>query len=213
MSYYRLKRNFENLEKYCFDGIGDYGIPELAPTQMDDMCEFIPFNHALSLKAESNLGIHFFIDDYQFTRVWTKIDRYLSVFMRFKCILTPDFSIYADMPKALQVYNHYRKHWIGAYLQRYGIPVIPTISWSDEKSFEWCFIGEPSGACVAVSSVGCLNDVASLRRFTQGFNEMKRQLEPEKILFWGDIPNECQGNIFKMSTFQDKFQKLTRNGR
>lgn len=53
----------------------------------------------------------------------------------------------------MKIYNHYRKHWLGAYWQDNGITVIPTISWSDKESFGWCFDGELVGGTVAVSSV------------------------------------------------------------
>lgn len=82
---------------------------------------------------QNNCGVHFFLDDYQFQRLWNTPDRYIESLQKFSCVLSPDFSLYTDYPTALQIYNHYRKHWIGAYLQLYGIEVIPTICWSDEK--------------------------------------------------------------------------------
>ena len=50
-----------------------------------------------------------------------------------------------NSPFAMQIYNQYRKHWLAAYWQLNGITVYPTISWSDENSYEWCFDGEPRG--------------------------------------------------------------------
>ena len=52
----------------------------------------------------------------------------------FRYVLSPDFSTYTEFPKAIQIYNHYRKHWVGAYLQEAGVNVIPTISLSTEDS-------------------------------------------------------------------------------
>lgn len=49
-------------------------------------------------------------------------------------------------------------------MQMYGIDVIPTISWSDRESFEWCFDGEPVDGAVAVSSVGVMNSKERKRR-------------------------------------------------
>lgn len=89
--------------------------------------------------------MHFFLDDCQFNRCWNNPDRYVEILKRFKCVLSSDFSLFTDFPKALQIYNHYRKHWLGAYWQMHGIEVIPTLCWSDEESFAWCFDGEPVG--------------------------------------------------------------------
>ena len=148
---YRQGRNYENLNKCIFDGTGTYGIPPIQPEHCT-VEGFIGFNYAKSCKLPYNKGVHFFIDDYQFTRCWANPDAYIDLLSNFKAVCTPDFSTYTDFPRAVQIYNHYRKHWLGAYWQQNGITVIPTISWADRDSFAWCFDGEPVGGVVAVSS-------------------------------------------------------------
>ena len=96
---------------------------------------------------------------------------------------------------AVQIYNHWRKHLLGAYWQRLGMTVIPSICWSDESSFAWCFDGEPVGGTVAVSSVGAQKSPAARKLFLCGYREMLRRLKPEKILFFGDVPDGCEGNL------------------
>ena len=96
-------------------GEGEYDIPIIEPTTITET-DFIGFNEVMSSK-KSDCGVHFFLDDYQFQRLWNTPDKYIAMLKRFNCVLSPDFSLYADYPKALQIYNHYRKHWIGAYLQ------------------------------------------------------------------------------------------------
>lgn len=209
---YKTRRNYENINKAVYNGIGQFGIPQLKPTHCD-ITEWVGFNYAMSCKDPEGKGIHFFLDDYQFVRVWNRIDDYMSVFERFGCVMTPDFSTYTDYPKALQIYNHYRKHWIGAYLQDSGIDVIPTISWSDRESFEWCFDGEPVGGSVAVSSVGCLHSKAKRELFLDGYAEMMRRLRPDKVFFYGRVPDECEGNIVRIGTFQEKFEEVDGDGR
>ena len=95
----------------------------------------------------------------------------------------------------------------------YGIKVIPTISWSDESSFEWCFDGEPVGGIVAVSSVGTQNNKTAKELFLNGYNEMMKRLEPETVIFYGTIPQECYGNIIKVKAFQEKFKEAKIYGR
>ena len=151
--------------------------------------------------------MHFFLDDYQFTRVWTEPDRYIPMLQRFKYVLTPDFSLYTDFPKPLQIYNHYRKHWIGAYWQMHGINVIPTICWSDQKSFEWCFDGEPTQSVVAVSSVGTQNNKEKKRCFLDGYHEMVERLQPTQIIFYGRVPDECKKNIIHIKQFSEKWHE------
>lgn len=212
MSNYRNSRSYENLERRIFNGIGKYGIPQLKPTQVDDWCEFIGFNYAAQCKYRQDKGIHFFLDDYQFNRLWTSIDRYVPILSQFKYVMTPDFSMYTDFPKAIQIYNHYRKHWSGAYLQEAGVHVIPTITWSTPDSYEWCFDGEPTGSTVAISSVGCMNNSMCKELFLEGYREMIKRLCPNKIIFYGKVPSECTGNIIRIRSFQDKFEEAVCDG-
>ena len=207
---YRLQRNYENLNRAIYDGMGRYGIPEILPEYYAGVDNWISFNYAATCEEPEIHGIHFFVDDYQFLRLWTSPDTYLNRLARFQAVCSPDFSTYTDFPPAVQIFNHYRKHWLAAYWQEHGIKVIPTISWSDESSFEWCFDGEPRGGVVAVSSVGTQLRAASRTLFMQGYNEMLKRLEPREIVFYGDIPEGCAGRIIHVEAFQNKFRKLNR---
>ena len=203
---YRAMRNYENIQRMKFDGVGEYGIPEIKPTQFD-CADFIGFNYAKGAREPENKAVHFFLDDYQFNRVWNDPDRYIDLFRRFRYVLTPDFSLYTDFPKALQIYNHYRKHWLGAYWQLNGINVIPTVCWSDKESFEWCFDGEPTQSVVGVSSVGTQKSKDTKRKFLDGYFEMVDRLQPTQIIFYGNVPEECNGNIVRVKQFTDKWNE------
>ena len=185
---YRQTRNaYENCNRCIFEGVGEYGIPCVKPENINPS-NFIGFNYVKGCKEPHNLGVHFFIDDYQFSRVWTDPDAYIEKLAQFKCVCTPDFSLYRDFPKAIQLYNHYRKCWLGAYWQQNGITVIPTVTWSDEMSFEWCFDGVPHNSMIAVSSVGTQVDKEAKRLFEIGYNKMLEVLEPASIYFYGCVP-------------------------
>lgn len=203
---YKERRNYENAQRMLFDGAGAYGMPELEPTRFDG-AEFIGFNYARNAKNSEDKAIHFFLDDYQFNRVWVDPDKYIQMLQRFKYVLTPDFSLYTDFPKALQLYNQYRKHWLGAYWQMHGINVISTIGWSDRESFDWCFDGEPTQSVVAVSSVGTQNSKERKQLFLDGYMEMVKRLEPTQIIFYGNVPDECKGNIVHIKQFSEKWHE------
>ena len=157
--------NFENLNKFTFTGVGRYDIPQIEPETEYPQGEFIPMNYAKTIKDPASKILHCFVDDYQFTRYWNRPDDYIPMLSRFSAVCSPDFSTYTDMPMAMQIYNHYRKHWLAAYWQFHGIIVYPTISWSTPDSYEWCFDGEPVGGVVAVSSVGTQKNAESKRLF------------------------------------------------
>ena len=154
MSLEALKRNGHNLELGSFELSGEYGIPVLRPVQLDRRLTWIRFNHALREPQRERYGVHFFIDDYLFQRAWHDPPRYALFLRSFPAVMTPDFSMFADYPRAVQIYNHWRKHQLGAYWQQAGMTVIPSIGWIGRDSYSWCFDGEPVGGTVAVSSVG-----------------------------------------------------------
>ena len=95
---------------------------------------------------------------------------------------------------------HYRKHFIGLYLQLLGVRVYPTIGWSDERSYDWCFDGEPESSCVCISSVGCLKKPEERKLFLKGYDAMLERLRPTTIIFYGEVPRECRGNISRIKT-------------
>lgn len=205
----------ENFNIMQFETVGQYDIPILRPytKHLAEDVTFIGFNYAKKATYKENKGLHFFLDDYQFERLWREPTKYTKNILGFNCVFTPDFSLYTDYPKAMQIYNHYRKHWLGAYWQSWGLNVIPTIGWSDKDSFAWCFDGEPKHATVAVSSVGTQKSKECKKLFLQGYEKMMEVLEPETIIFYGNVPEECRGDIVRIKAFQDKFTEVLTDGR
>lgn len=196
--------NFENLDKFQFTGVGRYNIPQIEPVTDYPQGDFIPVNYHYKEKNPSAKNIHFFVDDYQFIRYWNEPDRYIPKISQFRSVCAPDFSTYTDMPIAMQIYNHYRKHWLAAYWQMHGMTVYPTISWSTTDSYEWCFDGEPNCGIVAVSSVGTQNNAESKRLFLAGYEEMIKRLQPSWVIFYGKVPAECDWNVIKIPPHYDK---------
>lgn len=162
--------------------------------------DFIPMNYAKTAQNPKSKIVHCFVDDYQFVRYWNTPDKYIPVLLKFSAVCAPDFSTYTDMPIAMQIYNHYRKHWLAAYWQLHGMTVYPTISWSDESSYDWCFDGEPVGGIVAVSSVGT-------RLFLRGYDEMMKRLDPRWVIFYGNVPEECDWNVIRIRPHQEEIRE------
>lgn len=210
MPQYRQDRNYENLNKAVFKGVGVYDVPMLQPVYCDTE-SWLSFNYAKTCNDPEEHGIHFFVDDYQFQRLWAQPDTYIPMLSKFDALMTPDFSTYTDFPKAIQIYNHYRKHWLGAYWQWHGLTVIPTISWSDEESLNWCFDGEPVGGTVAVSAVGTQMDETARNLFRLGYKAMQDRLKPKSVIFYGSVPEEFKAdNVIQIAAYQDRLKKYNK---
>lgn len=200
-------RNFENLDRFEFSGVGKYDIPQIKPEKTYPSGEFIPMNYANTAKTPANKIVHCFVDDYQFARYWNRPDDYIPKLSRFAAVCAPDFSLYTDMPVAMQIYNHYRKHWLAAYWQLHGMTVYPTIAWSTPDSYDWCFDGEPAGGIVAVSSVGTQRNEESKRLFLRGYEEMIKRLEPAWVIFYGKVPEECDWNVIRINPYYKEIER------
>ena len=194
-----------NLDKAVFEGDGPYDIPKLAPvTELPEIKEWIGFNYVLSDDDPTGKAVHFFIDDYQFERLWNDPEKYVAKLREYVCVATPDFSPFADMPHICQMYNHYRKHWVGAFLQTNGVTVIPTIRASlDERSLDWYLDGEPHGGIVLMSSMWTGEEDAR-EYFKREYGKMYETLNPCKVFLYGREVEGLDGNIEHIDTFTKK---------
>lgn len=171
--------------------------------------DLIGFNYAKTSKNKS-AGVHFYIDDYQFERIWNTPEKYLDVLTAYDCILSPDFSLYMDMPMPIKIWNIYRSRQIGAYYQSKGITVIPTISWAEADTFNFAFKGIPKGSIVSVSTVGVKRNKEALQIWRDGMDEMIRQIEPSAILIYGGKIDYDYGHIethYYNNKVTEKFKK------
>ena len=177
---------FKNLNFQLYDESkieGYFQFPKLDATDWVPE-DLIGFNYVLN-KPDYTKGVHFFLDDYQFERVWNRPDNYVDKLSKFDCVLTPDFSLYTDFPLAMQIWNTYRSRLIGRYWQDCGITVIPTVSWSTHESYNFCFDGLPENSILAISTVGVMKNKTAKELFYDGLEEMITRLHPIGILIWG----------------------------
>ena len=173
--------NLELFDKFVCDG--KYQMPII------DNDNYIPkkligFNYAKTSK-ERNTGIHFYLDDYQFERIWNNPEEYVDILEKYDCILSPDFSLYLDMSYSMKIWNVFRSRLIGQYYQRQGIKVIPTLSWAEEETFEFCFDGIPKGSIVSISTIGVKRSNEAMNIWKNGVDEMIKRIEPSAILIYG----------------------------
>jgi hypothetical protein len=61
--------------------------------------------------------------------------------------------------------------------------VIPTVSWSTVRSFEFCFDGLAPEAVVAVSTVGARD---AEEAFMAGFRHLCRRVRPSQVVCYGE---------------------------
>ena len=189
--------DFLNYQKTIESGIelaGEYDFPVVKGIKFKALKnpQLIGFNYATNHATEDKEKkiVHFFLPDYRFQQVWNNPDKYIPIFEQYKAILSPDFSVYTDMPRAMQIFNIYRMAWMSAYYQKQGIKVIPSLTWGAEDTYDFCFDWVPRGSAVCVSSVGCMQNKESTRLFLKGFEKAIEVVEPAQVVLYGKATKE-----------------------
>ncbi len=181
--------------------VGEPGIPMLLNLKNTQIPKgIVPFN---KIKTEKNKNkyVHFYIHDYQFSQILTSTTKYVDILKQFDGVITPDCSMLINQAQCLQQTNTYFNRAIGFYLQKQGIPVIPNIRWSDEKSFDYCFLGIPKHTIVSISTHGCIKSNNQKLIFKRGLNEMLLQLEPSTVIVHGFMPESVFGDYRESTVF------------
>ena len=171
----------------------------LLDCNIDDMCAkknqeidsaltyLIMYNSfSADIKFENNV-VGFFLHDKVFEGIYNQPYEVLSKLLRYnlKGILAPNFSLWSNEPYALQIHNWYKTQWCSRYAQEMGIKVMPTLNWSDENSYDFCFSGIPKYAKKVICQSRNLSDELAQKRFLKGLIESHSRLEFGHIYIYG----------------------------
>lgn len=193
---------------FMTDGVWEFPIVRKQQLDLSDI-QLIACSDT-STKDVQNLhkGVHFFVDDYRFESTYTHPERTLERYQKYRFLLTPDFSLYADMNAWRQIESVGKARWVGAFWQSQGCIVVPTISWAKPSSFRFCFDAIEKHCVVAIGMIGCKHGRTA---FMRGYQSMLETIEPEAIICLGEPFPEMEGNIIAVDYLSSR--KVARNGR
>ena len=198
--------NAELVEHALFKGILE--IPSIeAPREIIIPTSLTPFskrNYAESFDT----AICEYEHDVRFADLIYATQNYVKDISKFSAFITPDCSLYRDMPLCLQIANTYFNRAIGASFQDKGMYVIPNIRWGDERSYTKCelpekfaFLGVPKRSIVSIGTYGCIRGAENKYFFKAGLDAMLQELEPQVVLVYGSMPNDIFGDYIKSTKF------------
>lgn len=203
----KRKQNICNLhlcQRMSFSG--NYDMPEVDAYCGSVPNNFLPFNQALS-STDFDSCVHFFIDDYQFERIWRLPERYLSVLKRFRCLMAPDFSLFVDVPRAVNVWNVYRNRVITKWLQNNNVSVIPCVSWGNADTLSFCFDGIPNNSILAIGRTAYGRNPSQSDLFFYGLQRLVELKRPKHILLYGQPFNTEIDNITFIKDFLSELKQ------
>lgn len=188
-------RNHALFKRNEYNTIGKWQMPIIERQEIDlDNVGLISYSDIRCNDNEKNCkkGVHFFIDDYRFEGIYRKPQKSLSRLSQYKFLLSPDYSTYADMNLWRQMESIAHSRWVGAFWQNMGLTVIPTVSWSDARSYSFCFDGIEEKSVVAVGMIGCKKNKLA---FMRGYYAMLERINPSGIICFGKPFDDMEGNI------------------
>lgn len=179
---------------YYNQSYGKYDFPIIKKQVIDvEKIRFLSYVNSKKEDTENrDKTIHFFTYDWLFASVYEDAQEELEKLSQYYCLLSPDFSIFTNMPLALQIESIFKNRWCGAFWQSKGLKVIPTVSWGDERTFDFCFDGIEEGSIVAVCTYYRENDEHS---FMLGYNEMMKKIKPKVVICYDEPFKSMTGNI------------------
>ena len=175
-----------NVNSRTYPSSNKYGIPDILNTPFVPE-GLVPYDTQVKRKYAQVRGkyVHFFLDDHKFEPLWNRPIKTLPPIQFMGQAISPDYSISSEYPLIVNLWQVYRSRWLTRYWQENNIDVIPNVTWLDEESFEYCFLGIPKGCTVAVGTVG-VNSKEKKEQFKKGFEKMIEVIQPKAIVVYGE---------------------------
>lgn len=174
--------------------------------------KLVTFSKAMSkMWTDFDCWVMFYEHDIKFERLWHNPKQYLSKLKKFKGIISPDFSLYRNMPLCMQMWNTYRGRALSVWLQDNGIEIIPNVRFNDERTYEFCFDGIEKFKTVAVGTHGCIKSKIDKVYFKIGLAKLVKTLSPRTIIVYGAAPDDIfkkyRDTGIKIISFESEFSK------
>ncbi len=189
--------NPEFVSGASFDGI--FEIPIIKkPKRFVIPKNLVPFSK-LAKADPKTFAVCEYENDSQFKDILSHPNDYITTLKEYQGFISPDCSLYRDMPLAIQITNVYRNRAIGYFFQKHGIYVIPCVRWGDERTYTKKFLperiafsGVEKNSIVSVGSYGQLKDRINRYYFEAGMDAMMETLEPQIVLVYSKMPDSIE---------------------
>ena len=188
--------NYDVFHSFLVENADYEGHIELPVIKTSDKLpkKVVTFSKAMTKSwTDFDCWVVFYEHDKEFERLWNNPKQYLDKLKKFKGVISPDFSLYRNMPLVMQMWNTYRGRAVACWLQNNGVEIIPNVRFGDERTFSFCFDGIEENKTVAVGTHGCIKRKEDKIFFKIGLARMVQRLSPKTIIIYGSAPD----SIFK----------------
>ena len=163
------------------------------------------------IKSSNDYGafVHFYEHDYIINRILKNPLKYLPELKKFAGVITPDFSLYRDMPLYMQISNIGESRKVGRWLQDNGINVIVNIRYGDERTYKTSCIGAPHNSTIAIGTHGTMKNRFDREILENGLPYVFKKLHPKNLVVYGTaskkIVSYCNEYHVNLCLFESEF--------
>ncbi len=193
MTDLKFNNNYDVFKAFLVEDAEYEGEFEMPRIKTSDLIpeKVITFSKAMEKSfCDFNYWVVFYEHDKGFERLWRNPKQYLPKLKKFRGVISPDFSLYRNMPLCMQIWNTYRGRALAHWMQKNGIEIIPNVRFNDERTYGFCFDGIEPFKTVAVGTHGCIKKKDDKVYFKEGLKELVRVLKPKTIVVYGATPDD-----------------------
>ncbi|MCR4581671.1 MAG: DUF4417 domain-containing protein [Bacilli bacterium] len=178
--------------------------------------KLVPFSEAIKKDYKDfDCWVCFYELDYLFIRFWNNPKKYLPRLKKFRGVISPDFSLYANMPLVMQKYHIYMSRALANWLIENGVKVIPNVRLGDERSYKFAFNGLYKGDIISIGTIGTTQDKTERKLIVNAINKTIEVLEPNDVVIYGSLPKETEDanpgvhfHVYESYTFKKLKEKI-----
>lgn len=177
----------------------------------------VTFSKAMSASFNNfDCWVVFYEHDRAFARLWNNPNKYLNKLKKFKGIISPDFSVYRNMPLVMQMWNIFKGRALAVWMMNNGIEIIPNVRFGDERTFSFCFDGIEKNKTVALGTHGCIKRKSDRAIFEKGLAYLIKTLSPQTLIIYGAAPDSIFEKYKNMGihliVFESEFSSTRKRG-
>lgn len=115
-------------------------------------------------------------------------------------VIAPDFSVYGDMPKHVQMWQIFRSCALAALWQQCDIAVIPNIRCARSDLLPIACGGIETGSTVAIGTYGFTRDLEERRIIEETIDYIGSEISPQRLVIYGSDNYESLKSIREAGT-------------
>ena len=207
----RNVHSFNERNSICYPSISwiDYFIDDSHFTIMKKLDDFEWLEKLETLKTIPEIKEALSFLKFEWCRrVYVWIDSIAKSLRSFEGVISPDFSVYPEMPSIERIYFARQSRIVAYRMQQLGLNIIPSTSWAFIEDFDWCLDGILPNSSLAISTNGCKREEYSRRIFLEGVEEIQNRLHPLHLIICGGGFEELEkyNNIVYYPSFSQRLR-------